>query len=87
MGDDIAELLGGFIALALMLGVIAVVAAVASFVVVPVGLTGAGVLYYVYNIHLPEKRRQEARARTEALYRQAQQLSPSFDQLETALVC
>lgn len=86
MGDDIAELLGGFIALALMLGVIAVVAAVASFVVVPVGLTGAGVLYYVYNIHLPEKRHREARARTEALYRQAKQLSPSFDQLETALV-
>ncbi|MEM9092400.1 MAG: hypothetical protein AAGC93_27170 [Cyanobacteria bacterium P01_F01_bin.53] len=75
MGDDIAEMLGGFIALTLMLGVIAIVAIMASFVVVPVGLAGAGALYYMYNIHLPEKHRREAKARTEALYARAQTLS------------
>ncbi len=86
MGDDIAEMLGGFIALTLLLGVVAAVAIMASFVVVPVGLMGAGTLYYLYNIHLPEKRRKEGQHRTEALYQQAQQLSPSFDQLEQALL-
>jgi GTPase SAR1 family protein len=85
MGDDIAEMLGGFIALTLMLGVIAMIAIMASFVVVPVGLAGAGGLYYLHNIHLPEKRRKEALARTEALYKRAQELSPSFDRLEAAL--
>ena len=86
MGDDIAETLGGFIALTLLLGVVAFVAIIASFVVVPVGLVGAGTLYYVYNVHLPEKRRREGQERTRALYGQAQALSPSFDQLETALL-
>ncbi|MEM1088616.1 MAG: hypothetical protein AAGH90_12895, partial [Pseudomonadota bacterium] len=85
MGDDIAEMLGGFIALTLMLGVIAIVAIMASFVVVPIGLAGAGALYYMYNIHLPEKHRREAKARTEALYTRAQTLSPSWDHLESAL--
>ncbi|MEO1542614.1 MAG: hypothetical protein AAFR75_01120 [Pseudomonadota bacterium] len=86
MGDDIAEMLGGFIALTLMLGLIAFIAIMASFVVVPVGLAGAGVLYYLYNIHLPEKRRKEALARTETLYRQAQALFPSFEHIEGALI-
>lgn len=85
MGDDIAEMLGGFIALTLMLGLIAFIAVMASFVVVPVGLVGAGVLYYMYNIHLPEKRRKEALARTETLYQQAQALFPSFEDIEDAL--
>ena len=86
MSDDITELLGGFIALTLLLGLVAFIAVVASIVVVPVGLTGAGVLYYLYNIHLPEKRRREALARTEALYKRAQGFSPSFDNLEQALL-
>lgn len=86
MGDDIAEMLGGFIALTLMLGVVAFIAFFVGLVVVPVGLAGAGTLYYLYNIHLPEKRRKEALARTNALYRQAQQLSPSWEHLETALI-
>ncbi|MEP2473577.1 MAG: hypothetical protein ABJH45_18800 [Paracoccaceae bacterium] len=78
-------MLGGFIALTLLLGVVAVVAIMASFVVVPVGLVGAGSLYFIYNIHLPEKRRKEAQGRTQALYKQAQTLSPSFDHLEQAM--
>ena len=86
MGDDIAEMLGGFFVLTLFLGVVAAIAVVASFVVVPVGLVGAGGLYYLYNIHLPEKRRKEAQARTKALYKQAQELSPSLAQLEQALL-
>jgi hypothetical protein len=85
MGDDIAEMLGGFIVLTLIIGMVAFVAALASMVVVPVGLTGAGVLYYMYNIHMPEKRRQEALARTEALYKRAQELSPKWEHLEATL--
>lgn len=86
MGDDIAEMLGGFIALTLILGVVAVVAVFASFVVVPVGLVGAGTLYYLYNIHRPEKQRREAQQRTQALYDQAQSLSPALEDLERALL-
>jgi|GEM_PF-6119775 len=86
MGDDIAEMLGGFIVLTLMLGVVATVAIMASFVVVPVGLAGAGILYYQYNIRLPEKRRKEGQARTKALYNQAQSLSPEWAHLEQALM-
>lgn len=86
MGDDITEMLGGFIALTLLLGVIATVAFFVGMVVVPVGFVGAGTLYYLYNIHLPEKRRKEAQARTETLYQQAQALSPSFDHLQQALL-
>ena len=85
MGDDIAETLGSFIALALILGIIATVAMVASLVVLPLAMVGGGTLYYLYNIRGPEKRRQEAQTRTKALYDQAQQLSPSFDHLEAAL--
>lgn len=85
MGDDIAEMLGGFIALTLLLGVVGAVALIVGVFVVPVGLAGAGSLYYLYNIHLPEKHRREAQQRTEKLYRQAQTLSPSFDNLEKAL--
>jgi GTPase SAR1 family protein len=86
MGDDIVELLGGFIALTLILGVVAFVAVIASFVVVPVGLAGAGTLYYMYNIHLPQKRRREARGRINALYAHAQTFSPAYEQLESALL-
>ena len=67
MGDDIAEMLGGFIFLALILGIVAAVAMFVGMVILPIGLTGAGVLYYVHNIHLPQKRHREARARTEHL--------------------
>jgi GTPase SAR1 family protein len=85
MSDDIAEMLGGFIALTLMLGLVAAIAFFVGIVVVPVALTGAGALYYVHNIHLPEKRRAEARARTEELYRRAQALSPSLSKLQADL--
>ncbi|MCO4839133.1 MAG: hypothetical protein KC447_03320 [Rhodobacteraceae bacterium] len=53
--------------------------------VLPIGLVGAGGLYYMYNIHLPEKHRREAQHRTKALYDQAQALSPSMNDLEQAL--
>lgn len=86
MGDDIAEMLGGFIALTLMLFVVAMVTLVVGAVVVPVALVGAGILYYLYNIHLPEKRRREAQARTEALYARAQKLSPSLSALQSDLI-
>ena len=56
-----------------------------GIVVVPIGLAGAGTLYFMYNIHLPEKHRREAQARTKVLYEQAQALSPSLDHLEQAL--
>jgi len=86
MGDDIAEMLGGFFVLTLFLGVVAAIAVVASFVVVPVGLTGAGVLYYLYNIHLPQKRQKAAQQRTQALFKQAQALSPSWSHLKQSLI-
>ncbi|MFC6640283.1 hypothetical protein [Sulfitobacter sediminilitoris] len=69
-----------------MLGVIAFVTFFVGMVVVPIGLTGAGILYYLNNVHLPEKRRREARARTETLYAQARRLSPSMDALERSLI-
>lgn len=86
MGDEIAETLGSFIVLTFILGIIATVALVASVVVVPLAMVGGGTLYYLYNIHQPEKRRKEAHTRTKALYDQAQALSPSFEHVERALI-
>ena len=84
--DDFAELFGSFIGLALILSVVAVVAMVASMVLVPVGMAGAGVLYYLYNIHLPQKRQKAAQQRTAALFKQAEGLSPSWSHLQESLV-
>ena len=85
MIDELAELLGGFIGLVLLLAVLGTVAFLIGIVVVPVGLIGAGVLYYIHNIHLPQKHRKEVRARTEALYQQAQALSPTMAEFQEML--
>ncbi|MEL7275566.1 MAG: hypothetical protein AAGK98_03775 [Pseudomonadota bacterium] len=85
MVDEIAEMLGGFIALALLLLVVIAVAFTVGLVVIPAGLAGAGVLYYIHNIHLPEKRRRESLTRTEALYAEAQKLSPEWEHLRSTL--
>jgi len=84
--DDIIEGLGGLLALMLIFCVVAVVAFAVGMVVVPIGLTGAGILFYIHNIHLPEKRRREARSRAEDLYARAQNLSPSLGDLENDLL-
>ena len=86
MGDDIAKMLAGFIVLGLMLGVVAFVAIFIGAVVVPVALVGAGGLYYVHNIHLPQQRRREAHARTVALQKSAERLAPNFEDLQTDLI-
>lgn len=85
MGDDITEMLAGFIVLGLTLGVVAFVAVVIGAVVVPAALIGAGGLYYAYNIHIPQQRRRQARARTLALHEQASRLAPTFEDLERDL--
>ncbi|WP_338548952.1 hypothetical protein [Roseovarius phycicola] len=86
MVDDIAEMLGGFTGFTILLGVVGMVTFLVGMVIVPLGLTGAGVLYYIANVHLPEKRRIGATKRTYALLKQAKALSPSWSDLETALL-
>ena len=81
--EEVAGVLFGVIFLGLALVCIIYLTA---FVVLPVGIAGAGTLWYVHNIHLPERRRRELRKRAEQLYRKAERLSPSREQLEDDLV-
>lgn len=83
--DEFAELFGNMLGLCIVIFILIGVAVFVGIVLVPVGMVGAGGLYYMYNIHLPEKHRREAQRRTKALYNQAQALSPSMDHLEQAL--
>ncbi|MEO1639883.1 MAG: hypothetical protein AAFU41_11635 [Pseudomonadota bacterium] len=84
--DEFAELFGNLIGLAIILVTAAVAIAFIGMFIAPIIAIGGGGLYYAYNIHLPEKRRKEARGRTEAMYASAQELSPSFAELRTALI-
>jgi hypothetical protein len=84
--DEFAELFGNLIGLAIILVTAAMAIVFIGMFAAPIVAIGGGGLYYAYNIHLPEKRRKEARARTEALYAQVQKLSPSFDALQSALI-
>jgi hypothetical protein len=84
--DDFAELFGNLIGLAIIVSMVAVAIVFIGMIVAPIALVGGGGLFYAYNIHLPEKRRKEARSRTEALYAKAQGLTPSFAKLRAALV-
>ncbi|WP_411890786.1 hypothetical protein [Yoonia sp. SDW83-1] len=84
--DDFAELFGNLFGIAIIVSMVAVGIVFVGMLVAPIGLIGGGTLYYLYNIHLPEKRRKEALSRTEALYRQAKKLSPSFEALELAML-
>ncbi|WP_281855898.1 hypothetical protein [Litoreibacter halocynthiae] len=84
--DEFAELFGNLVGLAIILMTVAIAVVFIGMIVAPIGLVGGGTLYYLYNIHGPEKRRREAQHRTKALYAQAQTLSPSFDHLEQALL-
>lgn len=82
LSDNIATvLMWAITVVALVMAVVMI-----GMVLVPVGLAGAGFLYWQYNIRGPEKRRLEAQTRTEALYARAQELSPSKDDLIQALV-
>ncbi len=82
LSDNIATvLIWAITVVALVMAVVMV-----GLVLVPVGLAGAGLMYYQYNIRLPEKRRLEAQTRTEKLYKQAQTLSPSVDHLIDAMI-
>ncbi|RLJ60754.1 hypothetical protein BCF46_0960 [Litoreibacter meonggei] len=83
--DEFAEIFGNLVGLAIILMTVAIAVVFIGMIVAPIGLVGGGTLYYLNNIHVPEKRRREAQQRTRALYAQAQQLSPSFDQVEQAL--
>lgn len=82
------DILGTIIWLA-VLAVVAVAAiyvvAVVSLFLLPAVALGGGTLYYVNNIHLPEKRRKETRQRVEAMYDRAAQLTPPDSQLRDAL--
>ncbi|MEJ6404948.1 hypothetical protein [Yoonia sp. 2307UL14-13] len=84
--DEFAELFGSLIGLAIVIMMVAVAILFIGMFVAPIIVVGGGTLFYIHNIHLPEKRRYEARARTEAMYRKAQGLSPTYDALETALL-
>ena len=66
--DEFAELFGNLIGLAIILMTAAVAIAFIGMFVAPIVAIGGVGLYYAYNIHLPEKRRKEARERTEAMY-------------------
>jgi GTPase SAR1 family protein len=84
--DEFAELFGNMLGLCIVIFVLIGVALIVGTVLVPVGMAGAGGLFYLYNIHLPEKHRREAQHRTRLLYDRAQNLSPSMDDLEQALI-
>ncbi|EBA12649.1 hypothetical protein [Roseobacter sp. CCS2] len=84
--DEFAELFGNLIGLVIIFMMVAVAIMFIGMVVAPIALIGGGGLYYAYNIYLPEKLRREARERTEALYKRAQALSPSHDDLIMALL-
>ena len=83
--DDFAELFGNLLGLAIVIMIVAVAVTFIGVFVAPLVVIGGGGLFYAHNIHLPEKRRKEARKRTEALYEKAQELSPSFAELRSAL--
>lgn len=85
--DKFFEEVAGIVVWTALLGVaLTAIVLLTAYILIPVGLTGAGILYYLYNIHIPAKRRRDLRRRADKLYRKAEQLSPSFDQLETDLI-
>ena len=84
--DEFFELFGNLFGVAIIVSMVAVAIVFIGMFVAPIALIGGGGLFYAYNIHLPEKRRKEARGRTEDLYAQVQKLSPSFAELRSALV-
>lgn len=84
--DEFLELFGNLFGVAIIVSMVAVAIVFIGMFVAPIALIGGGGLYYAYNIHLPEKRRKEARERTEALYAKVQKLSPSFAELRSALL-
>ena len=82
------ELVGGILGLTFILALVA--AAIAAVVMVgmvllPVVVVGGGGMYYMYNIHLPEKRRKETRARMEDLFRKASSIAPGESELVAEL--
>ncbi len=84
--DEFAELFGNLFGVAIIVSMVAVAILFIGMFVAPIALIGGGGLYYAYNIHLPEKRRKEARVRTEAMYARAKELSPSITDLTDALL-
>ncbi|MEJ8560033.1 hypothetical protein QTO30_01410 [Yoonia sp. GPGPB17] len=83
--DEFAALFGNLIGFAIIFITASVALVFIGIVVAPISLVGGGGLFYLYNIHLPEKRRKESLARTQALYDQAKSLSPSVESLIAAL--
>ena len=82
LGDNIATvMIWAITVVALVMAVVVV-----GMVVVPLGLAGAGFLYWKYNIQIPEQRRRSAEERVERLYLEAKQLSPSQDELINTLL-
>ena len=73
MNDSIeGAVAGGFIALAAFAALVFI-----GMVMIPVVVVGGGTLFYVYNIHIPNKRHKEAVRRMDELYARAQRLAPT----------
>lgn len=85
MGDPFDEVVGAVLSVLLAVAVLTAAFFFLSYIVIPVGLVGGGLLYWLHNIHLPEKRRREMRKRTEAMFARAERLAPSLKHLEEDL--
>jgi hypothetical protein len=84
--DDIFEGVVGIVIFAMIITAAIMGAMVVGMILLPIGLVGAGGLYYVNNIHLPEKRRRETRLRVENMHARASQVSPVKQRLIDALI-
>lgn len=83
--DDLFGILIGFAIIAIVAVAAIYAVAMVSIFMLPAVAVGGGVLYYINNIHLPEKRRKETRQRVEVLYDRAMKLTPPDTQLRDAL--
>lgn len=81
MDDAIGSVVFGVIFFAVAVAFIFIV----GLVVVPIAVVGGGTLWYVHNVHLPEKRRKETNARLDRLYAEAQRFAPSKEKMRQAL--
>ena len=81
MEEEIGKIVGGVMVAAIAIGVVVVV----GIFLLPVVVVGGGGLWYVYNIHLPEKRRKETSARLDRLYADAQRYVPTKEAMRQKL--